>query len=191
LAYNSEADGNPDVLPDIEREVIDYGALLDQQNAVNPSVSFENFRGKLNQPVRGVLLRSFGEADGLGGASKGMTFETRAQAPVIAPAAGRVVFSGKFSGFDQLLIIDVGSGYHMVLGGMSKINVNVGDTLKAGEPVASMGGKRLRRLAGVSTDAAALLANNFSTGQTQPILYVELRKNGNSVNSSPWWAKSS
>ena len=79
----------------------------------------------------------------------------------------------------------------MVLAGMNQIDVNVGDNIAAGEPVASMGGKRLRRLAGVSTDAASLLASNFSTGQTQPILYVELRKNGNPVNSSPWWAKSS
>ena len=191
LAYNSEGGRAPSVLPDVARKVVDYNALLNSNSADNPKESFIKSRGKLNLPVRGVLLRSFGEADGLGGVSEGMTIETRAQAPVISPSSGRVVFAGAYSGFDQLLIIDVGGGYHMVLAGMSKIDVKVGDNIAAGEPVASMGGKRLRRLAGVSTDAASLLASNFSTGQTQPILYVEIRKNGNSVNSSPWWAKSS
>ena len=191
LAYNSESGQAPSVLPDVGRKVVDYNALLNGNSAGNPKESFIKSRGKLNLPVRGVLLRSFGEADGLGGVSEGMTIETRAQAPVISPSSGRVVFAGAFSGFDQLLIIDVGGGYHMVLAGMNQIDVKVGDNIAAGEPVASMGGKRLRRLAGVSTDAASLLASNFSTGQTQPILYVELRKNGNSVNSSPWWAKSS
>ena len=191
LAYNSDGEENPSILPDVGREVIDYGTLLDSSAAVKPTVSFAKNQGKLNLPVRGVLLRSYGEADGLGGVSKGMTIETRAQAPVVSPAAGRVVFAGAFSGYDQLLIIDVGDKHHMVLAGMSKIDVKVGDSVAVGEPVASMGGKRSRRLAGVSADAAALLASNFSSGQTQPILYVELRKNGNSVNSSPWWAKSS
>ena len=191
LAYNSEGGQTPSVLPDVTRKVVDYNALLENKSAVKPKESFVKTRGKLNLPVRGVLLRSFGEADGLGGVSEGLTIETRAQAPVISPSFGRVVFAGAFSGFDQLLIIDVGGGYHMVLAGMDKIDVKVGDNIAAGEPVASMGGKRSRRLAGVSTDAASLLASNFSSGQTQPILYVELRKNGNSVNSSPWWAKSS
>lgn len=191
LAYNSKEGETPSVLPDVAREVVDYSALLDGNSAANPKESFAKSRGALDLPVRGVLLRAFGEADGLGGVSEGITMETRAQAPVVSPASGRVVFAGAFSGFDQLLIIDVGDGYHMVLAGMDRIDVKVGDNIVAGEPVASMGGKRSKRLAGVSTDAASLLASNFSSGQTQPILYVELRKNGNSVNSSSWWTKSS
>ncbi|MEP3628626.1 MAG: peptidoglycan DD-metalloendopeptidase family protein [Hyphomicrobiales bacterium] len=191
LAYNSEEGKAPAVLPDVAREVVDYNALLDDDSAANPKGSFAKSRGTLNLPVRGVLLRAFGEADGLGGVSEGITMETRAQAPVVSPSSGRVVFAGAFSGFDRLMIIDVGDGYHMVLAGMNKIDVKVGDKIVAGEPVASMGGKRSKRLAGVSTDAASLLASNFSSGQTQPILYVELRKNGNSVNSSSWWTKSS
>ena len=191
LAYNNKEGETPSVLPDVAREVVNYNAFPDGSSAANPKQSFAKSRGKLNLPVRGVLLRAFGEADGLGGISEGITMETRAQAPVVSPSSGRVVFAGSFSGFDQLLIIDVGDGYHMVLAGMNKINVKVGDKIAAGEPVASMGGKRLKRLAGVSTDAASLLASNFSSGQTQPILYVELRKNGNSVNSSSWWTKSS
>ena len=86
--------------------------------------------------------------------------------------------------------MDVGGGYHIVLAGMEDINVKIGDSVKAGQPIALMGGERLAKLAGLPIDVSRALDNSFSSSQTQPVLYVEFRKDGKSINSSPWWAKS-
>jgi len=97
---------------------------------------------------------------------------------VVAPCDGWIAFSGPYRTFGQLLIINAGGGYYVVLAGMSRSNVNVGQFVLAGEPVASMG------------DGAAQTAAAIAVGAKQPILYVEFRKDGASIDSSPWWAKS-
>jgi septal ring factor EnvC (AmiA/AmiB activator) len=74
------------------------------------------------------------------------------------------------------LIINAGGGYHILLAGMERIDVELGQFVLAGEPVAVMGD---RRLASVSP---------AETGATQPVLYVEFRKDSNAVDPAPWWA---
>jgi septal ring factor EnvC (AmiA/AmiB activator) len=76
------------------------------------------------------------------------------------------------------LIINAGGGYYVLLAGMDQINVDVGQFVLAGEPVASMGETSLMSLAG-----GAIEKNN-------PVLYVEFRKDGGSVDPGPWWTKS-
>lgn len=172
----------------LPQRVVDYSDILKDNEALNASVTFAKMKGLLRFPARGTELTTFGGSDGLGGISKGITIATRPKTPVTAPSPGRVVFAGPFPGYERLLIIDVGDGYHIVLAGMGKINVNIGDYVKAGQPVALMGGKRLARLAGLPVDIVSVLDNDFSSSQTQPVLYVEFRKNSKSINSSPWWA---
>ncbi|MBI3275705.1 MAG: peptidoglycan DD-metalloendopeptidase family protein, partial [Methylocystis sp.] len=70
-----------------------------------------------------------------------------------------------------------GSGYYVVLAGMDRINVEVGQFILAGEPVANMGDGGLRTAAAIAV------------GAKQPILYVEFRKDGTSIDSAPWWVK--
>lgn len=172
------------------RRVVDYSNVLGDEDPTVSGVEFTQSKGRLRFPARGIELTTFGGSDGLGGISEGITLATRAKTPVITPTDGRIVFAGPFPGFQQLLIIDVGGGYHIVLAGMKDINVKIGDRVKAGEPVGVMGGKRSARLAGLSADIATTLDSDFSAGQTQPVLYVEFRKDGKSINSTPWWAKS-
>lgn len=172
------------------RRVLDYANLLSGKDAAFSRTPFAENKGNLRFPARGTELTTFGGSDGLGGVSEGISVRTRAKAPVTAPADGLVVFAGPFPGFEQLLIIDAGDGYHIVMAGMEAISAAIGDRVKAGELVAVMGGKRQARLAGLSADIASVLDNDFSGSQTQPILYVEFRKDGKSINSMPWWAKS-
>jgi len=189
LAYQSAENegvaGEGDV-----RRVVEYSNVLEGEDPTIPGVEFAQSKGLLRFPAHGIELTTFGGSDGLGGISEGITLATRARTPVITPTEGRIVFAGPFPGFQQLLIIDVGGGYHIVLAGMKDINVKIGDRVKAGEPVGVMGGKRSARLAGLSADIATTLDSDFSAGQTQPVLYVEFRKDGKSINSTPWWAKS-
>jgi len=143
-----------------------------------PAVSFADLKGKLSFPVSGPVLKRFGAPDGFGGKEKAFFLGARENGVVVAPCDGWVAFSGPYRTYGQLLIINAGGGYYVVLAGMSRVNVNVGQFVLAGEPVASMG------------DGAAQTAATIAIGAKQPILYVEFRKDGASIDSSPWWAKS-
>ncbi|QGM99591.1 peptidoglycan DD-metalloendopeptidase family protein [Methylocystis parvus] len=143
-----------------------------------PAVSFADLKGKLNFPVSGPVLKRFGAPDGFGGKEKAYFLGARENGVVVSPSDGWVAFSGPYRTYGQLLIINAGDGYYVVLAGMSRVNVNVGQFVLAGEPVASMG------------DGAAQTAATIAIGAKQPILYVEFRKDGTSIDSSPWWAKS-
>jgi septal ring factor EnvC (AmiA/AmiB activator) len=140
-----------------------------------PAVAFASLRGQVPVPVNGVKLKEFGAPDGNGGAEKGLSIATRAGAQVTAPADGWVVYSGPFRSYGQLLILNVGGGYHVLLAGMERISVDLGQFVLTGEPVALMGN---------GSHIAAILA----TGSSQPVLYVEFRKDGVPVDPGPWWA---
>src|SRR5204862_4485060 len=121
----------------------------------------------------------FGEANGVGGKSQGISISTRPGAEISSPADGWVAYAGEFRSYGQLLIINAGGGYHVVLAGMERMDVQLGQFVLAGEPVAAMASPRL-----ASSGAADI-------GSTQPVLYIEFRKDGNSIDPAPWWASSS
>ena len=107
-----------------------------------PAVAFASLRGQVPIPVNGVKLKEFGAPDGNGGAEKGLSIATRAGAQVTAPADGWVVYAGAFRSYGQLLILNVGGGYHVLLAGMERISVDLGQFVLTGEPVA-VDGERL------------------------------------------------
>jgi len=117
-------------------------------------------------PARGEMIRAFGDEDDSGGKTKGISIRTRAGAQVVAPADGEVVFAGPFRGFGQLLIIAVGEDYHALLGGLDRIDAEVGQAVLAGEPVGTMQG----------------------SPKGTPTLYFELRRKGQPINPLPWLA---
>ena len=123
-------------------------------------------QGQLALPVAGAIVKTFGAADAFGGVEKGVSIATPPAATVATPIDGWVAFSGPYRTYGQLLIINAGGGYYMVLAGMDRINVSVGQFVLAGEPVAVMG------------DGSARTAAAAAIGAEQPVLYIELRKNG-------------
>ena len=140
-----------------------------------PAFAFASLRGQVPIPVNGVKLKEYGAPDGTGGVEKGVSIATRAGAQVTAPADGWVVYAGPFRSYGQLLILNAGNGYHILLAGMDRISVDLGQFVLTGEPVAMMGN---------GSHIAAILA----TGSSQPVLYVEFRKDGIPVDPGPWWA---
>jgi septal ring factor EnvC (AmiA/AmiB activator) len=143
-----------------------------------PKIPFPEARGLLPMPVGGAMVREFGGPDGVGGTSRGISISTRPRAVVASPADGWVAFAGPFRSFGRLLIINAGGGYYLLLAGMDQIRVEVGQFVLAGEPVATMG------------DTSSLSAGNGGVETGGPVLYVEFRKDGGSIDPSPWWAKS-
>jgi septal ring factor EnvC (AmiA/AmiB activator) len=151
------------------------GSILNDPGRMKPAVTFASLRGKVPIPVNGIKIRSFGDPDGVGGTEKGLSIATRAGAQVTAPADSWVVYAGPFRSYGQLLILNAGGGYHILLAGMERISVDLGQFVLAGEPVAAMGN---------GSHIAAILA----TGSSQPVLYIELRKDGAPIDPGPWWA---
>ena len=150
-------------------------SALHDPGRMAPAVPFASLRGKVPIPVNGIKIRDFGEPDNNGGLEKGVSIATRAGAQVTAPADGWVVYAGPYRSYGQLLILNTGGGYHVLLAGMERISVDLGQFVLAGEPVAVMGN---------GSQIAALLA----IGSSQPVLYVEFRKDGTPVDPGPWWA---
>ncbi|MBX5050265.1 murein hydrolase activator EnvC family protein [Rhizobium lentis] len=172
-----QAEENRKLLTDEQRA--QAKALADSgvpdKNRIAPAYPFGELRAKLELPVAGDILRQFGDADGTGHEAMGVTVATNPETVVTAPADGLVVFAGAFRSYGQMIILDAGDGYHLVLSGMDTINTRQGKFVFSGEPLAVMGAKRV-----ASATALALETD-------RPTLYIEFRKDGKPVDSRPWW----
>jgi septal ring factor EnvC (AmiA/AmiB activator) len=156
-------DGRPDL------------AAFKDPGRLAPAIAFAAAKGLLQLPVNGARIREFGAADGHGGTEKGLSIAARPGGQITAPCDGWVVYAGAFRNYGQLLILNAGGGYHVLLAGMERISVDLGQFVLTGEPVAAMG------VGAPSTGAPA-------GGTSQPVLYVEFRKDGVPVDPGPWWA---
>ena len=150
------------------------GGLKDPAR-LSPAIAFSSAKGLLAMPVNGVKIREFGGSNGAGGVEKGISLATRVGAQVTTPCDGWVVYAGPFRSYGQLLILNAGGGYHVLIAGMERISVNIGQFVLTGEPVATMGTR---------SQVASILAANAS----QPVLYIEFRKDGTPIDPGPWWA---
>lgn len=142
---------------------------------ISPAVKFTKARGHLIKPVNGVEIRKFGDADELGDPSPSMAIATRVNARVISPADGWVVYSGPFRSYGQLLILNVGSNHHIVMSGMQKVDVELGQFVLVGEPLGLMGANRIANAA------------TKELGLSRPVLTIEFRENSEPINPAPWW----
>ena len=103
-------------------------------------VSFGELRGKLNLPVRGEITNRFGSArEDTGVTWKGLFIKSAEGNEVKSIANGRVVFADWMRGFGNLMIIDHGDGYMSLYGNNQALLRKMGDTVKGGDTIASVG----------------------------------------------------
>lgn len=148
---------------------------------LQPRQPFGERRGQIPIPVSGMLQRLFGQPDSLGGTERGVTIASNPGAVVTAPADGWIHFAGPYRGYGHLLIINAGGGYHVVLAGMERLSIEIGQFVLAGEPVGFLGSGS----AGASNPG---VPGGSALGGTRPALYVEFRKDGSPVDPAPWWS---
>ena len=110
-------------------------------------------RNSLLEPVVGTQENS----------SSGLSYVTQPGAQVIAPADGKVLYAGPYHKTGQVLILEITTGYDVVLAGLGRVTVKSNDQLLAGEPVGTM-----------SPDPA------------EDRLYFELRHGGHGQSPAPW-----
>jgi len=144
---------------------------------LTPAIAFSQAKGLLSPPASGAVIKSYGAPSEFGGAEKGLSLATKPQAIVSSPCDGYIAFSGPWRSYGQLLIVNAGGGYYVVMAGMARVDVSVGQFVLAGEPVGSMG------------DGAAQTAAAVAIAARQPVLYVEFRKDGVAIDPGPWWAR--
>ncbi|MDV3252233.1 peptidoglycan DD-metalloendopeptidase family protein [Devosia sp. BK] len=143
-----------------------------------PAVPFPMARGYLTQPANGVTVVQFGAGDGFGGIAQGQSVVTRAEAQVVSPADGWVLYKGPYLNYGQIIILNTGQGYTALLAGLDSISVDIGQFVLMGEPLGQMGSRTIGRT--VTTNA----------GNAQPTLYIELRQNNQPIDPETWWAQS-
>ncbi len=130
--------------------------------------SFASLKGKLSRPVSGRVAANFGETRTGSAKWQGILIRAPEGAEVSACAAGTVVFSDWLRGYGNLLIIDHGSTYMTVYANNESVLKNVGDKVRQGEAIASVG------KSGIGDE---------------PGLYFEIRYKGKPINPTPWLRK--
>ena len=134
------------------------------RNPLRTTKRFADARGLLKAPVAGAMTGRFGRRRPEGGKFEGVRFTTRDRAIVTAPFEGRVSFARSWDPIGNLLVIDVGGDYHLLLAGVGRFLVDEGQRITAGEPVAEMSG-------------------------TGAPLDMEIRRKGEPVNPALWLEK--
>ncbi|HPI62572.1 MAG TPA: peptidoglycan DD-metalloendopeptidase family protein [Alphaproteobacteria bacterium] len=129
--------------------------------------NFQNFPTRsstLTPPVQGKIVGFFNKTYDTTEILRGLFIETNNSAPVLAPFDGQIKFRGQFRSYGEILIIEHGRGYHTVIGGLGKIDAEIGQWFLAGEPI-------------------GVMAN---TPGKKPRLYFELRQQGQPIDPLPW-----
>jgi murein hydrolase activator len=142
------------------------------QTATTNSVAFAELKGRLNSPAQGRVIANFGTARAGSQPWRGLLYRTAPGAPIKAAAAGQVVFADWLRGFGNMVIIDHGSDYYTLYGFTESILTEVGDTVTAGEQIATSG------------------VTPVTEGKSDTGLYFEVRQGTNAVNPIAWLARS-
>jgi septal ring factor EnvC (AmiA/AmiB activator) len=150
-------------------ELSELVAALARVLPAMPDVDAEPFAGQasqLNWPVKGTILKRFGQARADGRLKwQGVLLDAPAGSNVRAVYHGRVVFSDWLDGMGLLMIIEHGDGYMSLYGHNQDLLKEVGEWVGPDETIAHVGDSGGRATAG---------------------LYFEIRKNGEPVNPGKW-----
>lgn len=112
-------------------------------------------------PVSGMVMRGYGARDDYGISSRGLTLSTKPGARVVAPLNGKAVFVGPFKSYGTIIILQHEGALHSLLAGFSKVDLELGQKVLAGEPIG--------------------LAGAGKSGKSAEI-YFELRRKGEPIN---------
>jgi murein hydrolase activator len=123
---------------------------------------------RLVVPVRGAVVRRFGAEVPGGGRSNGLTFKADKGERALSPAGGLVQYVGPVKGWDVIVILRLAGGYHLVLAGLDRTSVQVGQTISEGQPVGWAAGGR----------------------QSGAGVYLEVREQGSPVDPARWLGQS-
>ncbi len=176
--------------PEALRNLLESADTLDAfSSGLSPQDStvqgFADAKGALPWPVLGNIILQPGETDAKGVTRPGVTLATRALALVTAPWAATVRYRGPLLDYGNVMIIEPGGDYLLVLSGLETLYGDVGDVVAAGQPLGLMGGL----MEGAAPDGADILsdATDGSGAEATETLYLEVREKAEPVNPLDWF----
>lgn len=140
------------------------------------SKGFEEAKGMLPLPVFGTVILAPGETDSRGVTRPGLTLAARPLALVTAPWEGTIRFAGPLLDYGNVIILEPGDGYLVILAGLDQLFGQVGEIVTSNAPLGLMGA------AGEAPDANASGASQTET------LYLEVRRGAEPVDPREWFA---
>ncbi len=128
--------------------------------------TFTKLKGKLRWPAAGGIIHRYGTSrNGSSLNWKGVLINAKLGSDVKVVSGGRVIFSDWFQNLGRLIIVDHGDGYMSLYGHNRDLFRSVGDKVKTGELIASVGDSGGRKNSG---------------------LYFEVRHKGAPINPATW-----
>ncbi|MDB5442925.1 MAG: peptidase family [Phenylobacterium sp.] len=123
----------------------------------------------LSTPASGPIVRRFGDVLSSGGRANGLTIAAARGAQVASPGPATVQYVGPVKGWGVILILRLAGGYHLVLAGLDRASVSVGQSVAAGQSV-------------------GLMPDGRQSGGRAPSadLYIEVREQGVPVDPGRW-----
>ena len=157
-------------------------AEIADEDATADIPDFLSAKGKLPMPVNGVLLRRFDEADAAGIRRPGMLVATRPLALVSTPWPATIRYRGPLLDYGNVMILEPGGDYLIVLAGLNRVYGEIGQVLPAGAPLGLMGG--------ADPDMGDFLVSSVEGGgaEQSETLYIELREGQSPVDPAEWFA---
>ncbi|MGL4236714.1 murein hydrolase activator EnvC family protein [Tabrizicola sp.] len=173
--------------PEVLRGLLDSADTLDAFAAglspdATSGTTFTGAKGKLPLPVFGTVLRRPGEADATGARRPGVTLATQARALVTAPWPATIRYRGPLLDYGNVMILEPGDGYLLVLAGLDILYGEVGEVIAADAPLGLMGGPA------TASAEFVTLAPDGSGGRDTETLYMELRQGAKPVDPLEWFA---
>lgn len=134
------------------------------ENSSELKSDFSTLKGKLPWPVRGRLSQKFGSPRSEG-TWDGVLIDANEGMEIKAVTRGKVVYAEWLRGYGLLTIIDHGQGYMSLYAFNQSLYKRIGDTVEAGDVIASVG---------------------QSGGRSQAGLYFGIRKKGVPIDPLEW-----
>ena len=150
----------------LERLLRELARAAPSRPRADDGTEFGRLRGRLDWPVAGRVVASYGDTRASGVDWDGMVVATAHAAPVRAIAAGRVIYADWLPGLGLLAIVDHGGGYLSLYGYNDQLRKSAGEAVAAGDVIAAAGD---------------------TGGRPEPELYFEIRRGGKPIDPRPWF----
>lgn len=159
-------------------EAFAAGLVLEQSEGLN----FLSAKGRLPLPALGSLLLRPNEPGPTGVRRPGFSLAVSPGAIVTTPWPATVRYSGPLLDYGNVIVLEPGDGFLLILAGMERVFGNVGQVIGANAPIGLMGGK----IPGVAEFIAS--AEDGGGVRETETLYIELRKGAEPVDPLEWFA---
>lgn len=158
------------------------GGLTLNAREAEGMLPFSSARGSLPLPVLGTLLRRANEADAAGVRRPGVLLAARPRALVTAPWSGTIRYRGPLLSYGNVIVLEPGGGYLLILSGLDTVYGEVGEVVAAGAPLGLMGG------GAAEMDEFLAPEQDGGGARDTETLYMELRQGADPLDPAEWFA---